>query len=136
MQQCFSGGFVPYLENDNSIIFTAANDHMYAFEEDSLYYDGIDYPGDPEPGNSFWAYERDIWAGHEYRHGEYNLHLMNALKGETPAYDTSYQTDYGDFPLEDADVNNDGLISIYEASEWVKEFDSQQRYHLILGEEH
>ncbi len=69
MQQCFSGGFVPYLENENSVVFTAANDHMYAFADDSLYYDGIDYPGDPEPGNSYWAYERDVWAGHEYRHG-------------------------------------------------------------------
>lgn len=56
MQQCFSGGFVPYLENDNTIIFTAANDNMPAFRDDSLYFDGIDYPGDPDPGNSYWAY--------------------------------------------------------------------------------
>ncbi|KQC08747.1 MAG: hypothetical protein APR54_04250 [Candidatus Cloacimonas sp. SDB] len=129
MQQCFSGGFVPFLENEHSIVFTAANDHMYAFRDDSLYYDGIDYPGDPDPGNSYWAYERDVWAGHEYRHGEYNFHLMNALKNETPAYDNFYHTDYGDFPLENADLNQDGLCSIFESSEWVKEFDSRQTLH-------
>jgi hypothetical protein len=136
MQQCFSGGFVPYLENEHSVISTAANDTMYAFQSEKKYYDDIDYPGDPDPGNEYDAYEWEIWNEHEYKHGEYNLHLMNALKGETPTYSNQYETDYGNFPLEDADVNNDGLISIYEASEWVKDFDSLQRYQLIWGEEH
>lgn len=80
MQQCFSGGFVPFLENEHSIVFTAANDHMYAFRDDNLYFDGIDFPGDTNPGNEFSAYEEDIWANHEYRHGEYNFHLFNAFK--------------------------------------------------------
>ena len=52
---------------------------------------------------------------------------MNSLKGETPAYSNQYETDYENFPLEDADDNQDGLCSIFESSEWVKEFDSRQR---------
>lgn len=60
MQQCYSGGFVPYLANQNSVVFTAANDHMSALRDDALYYDGIDYPGDPNPGNDYWAYEEDV----------------------------------------------------------------------------
>ncbi|MEA1973516.1 MAG: right-handed parallel beta-helix repeat-containing protein, partial [Candidatus Cloacimonadota bacterium] len=129
MQQCFSGGFVPYLENQNSVVFTAANDHMSAFREDNLYFDGIDFPGDDDPGNEFSAYEEDIWANHEYRHGEYNLHLFNALKGETPDYNTYYVTDDQNFPISNCDMNNDEICSIFEASEWVKEYDSRQRYY-------
>jgi len=63
MQQCYSGGFVPYLANQNSVVFTAANDHMSALRDDEKYFDEIDYPGDPNPGNEYWAYEHDLWAG-------------------------------------------------------------------------
>ncbi len=126
MQQCASGGFVDDLENENTIIFTAANDHMLAFFVDELYFDGIDYPGDTLPGNSYYSDEIEEWDSHEYPHGEYNYHLMNAFKGETPAYNNLYETEYINFPLQNADANNDNLISIYEAAEWVYEFDSRQ----------
>lgn len=133
MQQCYSGGFVPYLENENAIIYTAANDSMGAKPVDTLYFDGIDYPGDPEPGNCYGAYEMDEWFAdstvYKYRHGEYNFHLMNALKGETPVFDNFYHTEYIDFPLENADINQDDLCSIYEAKEWVDSLNSRQRLY-------
>ncbi len=126
MQQCHSGGFVPYLENYQTVIYTATSDSNWALSSDSLYYDGIDFPGDPDPGNSYGANEWDEWSDHEYLHGEYNLHILNAIKGETPDYSNIYQTEYGDFPLEDADLNFDNIISIYEASEWNRLLNSWQ----------
>ncbi|RLG90484.1 MAG: hypothetical protein DRO16_02110 [Thermoprotei archaeon] len=62
MQQCYSGGFKPYLEAEDTIILTAANDNMYAFQEDAIYYDGIT-PGTSTPGTHYTADERDVWAG-------------------------------------------------------------------------
>jgi len=47
MQQCFSGGFVPYLENENSIVFTATDFLYSAFDVDTRYYYYIDYSYTP-----------------------------------------------------------------------------------------
>ncbi len=42
MQQCYSGGFIPYLEGSNSIICTAASELKAANRVDELYFDDID----------------------------------------------------------------------------------------------
>ncbi len=137
MQQCLSGSFVSHLADEHSIIFTATSDTMPAFPDDALYYNAIDHPGDFTPGDSCWAYERDYYSedGHEFRHGEYNLHLLNALKGETPSSENEYQTlSLGNFPLIEADVNQDALCSIDEASNWVYLFNSCQVPYLHIDD--
>jgi len=53
MQQCYSGGFIPFIEDTNTIIFSAANSEMKVRSSDQRYYDDIDYPGDPDPGNCY-----------------------------------------------------------------------------------
>lgn len=117
MQQSNSGGFIPELEAEDTIILTSTKGHMYAFREDAIYYDGIT-PGTTTPGTPYTADERDIWAGHTYRHGEFNLHLLNALKMETPDYNDYYETRFANFPLTDVDVNGDALTSIEEAKNY------------------
>jgi len=49
------------------------------------------------------------------------------LKGETPDYNTYYVTGDQNFLISNCDLNNDAMCSIFEASEWVKDFDSRQR---------
>jgi hypothetical protein len=135
MQQCYSGGFIPYLQNPNTIIFTAANSEMIAHSVDEKYFDNISFPGDPDPGTYYYSDEEEQYGVeiHEYGHGEFNFHLLNALRGETPNHLTDYIVpDYGTFPLSDADDNQDNLISIYEAANWVKDYDSWQRYVPLL----
>ncbi|MEN8224293.1 MAG: right-handed parallel beta-helix repeat-containing protein [Bacteroidota bacterium] len=132
MQQCYSGGFLPYLENTNSIVFTATSNNMVARAADEKYYDDIDYPGDPNPGVMYLTDENESYDpySHEYGHGEFNLHFLNSIRGETPNGLTDYSVPgYVDFALSSADLNFDSQISIYEVYEWVKDFDSWQRYY-------
>lgn len=132
MQQCFSGGFVPFLENSNTVILTAANADMGARRTDELYFDSIDYPGDEDPGNSYSTDENEQYVseGHEFGHGEFNLHLLNAFRGVTPneEVDEYIIEDYINVPLSDADLNEDNVISIYECYEWIKLYNSRQRW--------
>ncbi|RLC45496.1 MAG: hypothetical protein DRI23_13470, partial [Candidatus Cloacimonadota bacterium] len=59
-------------------------------------------------------------------HGEFNLHLLNALKMETPDYNDLYETSYNNFRLDEVDVNGDVITSIEEAKNWISDFDSRQ----------
>ncbi len=60
MQQCFSGGFVPHLADDRTVVLTAASDAEVAHPSDGLA-------------------EREVIAGTTYPHGEFNFHLLAAL---------------------------------------------------------
>ena len=131
MQQCFSGSSINFLEDTNTIVLTAANDSMYAYTVDTLYFDDIDYPGDPDPGNQYLAYEREQYPGDmmKYRHGEFNFHLFNAIKRVDPGNQSVYyQTGYDNFPLNNADANDDNYTSLAEAYNWIREYDSRMRY--------
>jgi parallel beta-helix repeat protein len=131
MQQCYSGGFIPWLEGPNTIIVTAASELKKANRSDQLYYDGISEPCDPAPGTVFTIdSEHEVYMGsnHQYVHGEFNLHLINSLQGKTPDGITSYVVPgYQDFPLSDADVNNDDIVSISESYDWIYSFNSRMR---------
>ena len=140
MQQCLSGGFIPYLENESTVICTAASELKAARKTDQDYYDSIDFPGDPYPGTEYSVesenekYEVD---GHKYLHGEFDLHFLNASRGITPAGETSYYVpEYQDFPLSDADLNQDNIISISETFQWVLDFDSRMRAPIISGKDY
>lgn len=131
MQQCKSGGFVPYLQNNNTIIFTATgliSNGGYAYPIDQLYFDSIDYPGDPEPGNQYNALEMDFWGGNGYLHGEFNFHFLNVLRGLTPSELNYYHTDFADFYLDSADLNYDNKITINEIRNWVIKYNSNLRF--------
>ncbi len=140
MQQCYSGGFIPYLEDPNTIICTAASALRAANTTDQYYYDSIDYPGDPDPGTEYAVESEDeayVENGHEYVHGEFDLHLLNSLSGKTPDGFVSYIVpDYQDFPLSDADLNQDNIVSISETFQWVLDFDSRMRAPLISGKDY
>jgi hypothetical protein len=65
-----------------------------------------------------------------FRHGEFNLHLFNAIRGIDPAgLSTNYQTSLSDFPLNGADQNNDNFTSLSEAHDWIRLYDSRMKYH-------
>ncbi len=67
MQQCFSGGFIPHLSNDRTVILTAAQDDELAHPVDTE----TETINDPVLGNI------------DYPHGEFNWHLFAALDGQT-----------------------------------------------------
>lgn len=62
MQQCRSGGFIPYLSSDSSVILTAAEADHDAYPTDAVA-------------------EREIIGGRIYPHGEFNFYLLAALNG-------------------------------------------------------
>ncbi len=120
MQQCASGGFVDDLAGTNTIVFTSTNENMIAREVDKVFYDDIDYPGDPDYGNTFTAVESEVYSGYDYDHGEFDYHLFNALNLKTPDDKTYYETGNGNIPISNADSDGDGITNLYEASEWGK----------------
>jgi len=67
MQQCFSGGFIPHLRNDRTVILTAADDNETASPADTE----REIIADPVLGNVV------------YPHGEFNWHLFAALDGQS-----------------------------------------------------
>jgi hypothetical protein len=66
MQQCHSGGFIPHLSNNNTVILTAAGLELA-------------HRADNSPST-----ENEVVGGTTYHHGEFNYHMMNALHWLTP----------------------------------------------------
>jgi len=62
MQQCRSGGFIPHLATDRTVILTAAEANRNSNPSDD-------------------AAEREIIGGRIYPHGEFNFYLLAALNG-------------------------------------------------------
>lgn len=125
MQQCNSGNFINYNWGNSTFFLTATSDDMIAASVEKSYYDDIDYPGDPDPGVQYDAYERDEWPfpdGEElweHNHGEFTFHIMNALRGVTPGKENHYEiVNYNNFMLTEADSDNDYIVSVYEAGGW------------------
>ncbi len=70
MQQCHSGGFIDDLENQKTIITTACKEDEHAYRADNVSYNGSPLP------------ENETYENREYHHGEFNFHIMNAVRGE------------------------------------------------------
>ena len=82
MGQCYSGGFIDNISNDNIVISTACR------------YDEMSY------------------ARLDYLYDEYVYHWISAVAGETPSGN-----------LVNADINNDGIVSMKEAFEYANSND-------------
>ncbi len=96
MQQCNSGGFIDDLENDNTVILTAARINEFAYRADDL------------P-----AQENEVVGGVTYHHGEFNYHLLSALRGQTITGN----------PV-NADMDGNGHVSMLEAFNYIVANDS------------
>ena len=104
MQQCYSGGFIEYLENDSTVILTAVDSIQIGVPADNLAPDAAD------------TLENDLDSLDEYTHGEFNYHVLNAARLLTVGYFHS---------LEDSvDLNSDGLASMEEIWLWEEAKDS------------
>ncbi len=99
MQQCFSGGFIDDLHNDDTVILTACSASQMAGPADNTNPDG----GDPLE-NEWYAPQSD-----DYDHGEFNYHVLNAARLETVGYFNN---------LPDPDLDQDGMASVYEVKAW------------------
>ena len=63
MQQCYSGGFIPALQNSKTYISTACRSTEVAHRSDT---------------------ENELYSGVWYCHGEYNYHLISAMNKRKP----------------------------------------------------
>jgi hypothetical protein len=97
MQQCHSGGFIPHLSNNDTVIITAA---------------GLEnaHPADDSPTT-----ENEIVSSVTYHHGEFNYHMMNALNWHTPIRN----------PITAQDANGNRSPSMEEVFNWIQTHESQ-----------
>ncbi|MCK4321758.1 T9SS type A sorting domain-containing protein [candidate division WOR-3 bacterium] len=96
MQQCGSGGFIDNLEDSITIILTSVDSSQAAWmcdDKDTL-------------GN--YIPENEVVNDSTYFHGEFNYHVMNAVRQKKI-------WPYGDPPSIEADTNNNRGTSMHEA---------------------
>ena len=89
MQQCRSGGFIPYLSSDRTVILTAAEADRNAHPTDD-------------------AVEQEMIGGIRYPHGEFNFYLLAALRGQN-LLGTAVN----------ADSNGNGFVTMREAFDFI-----------------
>ncbi len=118
MQPCSGGSFWEKFAGQENVIFSSGA--------------GVSYTANrADDKNQFgtyitWGYEEnDIWDNIPCCHGEFNLHMYSSTNGQTPQFRTFYNDPNQPFPLTDADINDDNVISVKEASLWEAEFLSQ-----------
>ncbi|UCE74851.1 MAG: hypothetical protein JSV56_03890 [Methanomassiliicoccales archaeon] len=102
MQQCHSGGFIEYLDEDNYVVVTVCDKFEYGWRADDLDKDGN------------YIMENEVLYGETCHHGEFNYYFMNAFRKVTPLGIHV-----------DADLTGDGRVSAYEAFRWVVLHDSR-----------
>ncbi|MBN2790800.1 MAG: T9SS type A sorting domain-containing protein [Candidatus Delongbacteria bacterium] len=115
MQQCFSGGFADDLQADNTF-FVSAVGMWPATRADDLTNTYAEIPGR----------ENEWINGNQYMHGEFNFHMYSATTGLSPAGNEIYYSDYNDIIFSDADSNEDGIVTVSEASIWEKYYESEE----------
>jgi hypothetical protein len=87
---------------ENTIFYSSSQSTENAHRANDLTYNGTPY------------IENEEWNGKKYYHGEFNFHTYSPVRGESPGYDSYYD----EVPYQNADLNNDNSISIYETREW------------------
>jgi hypothetical protein len=113
MAQCFSGGCIDNLSSTSTLVVTPC-----LISETAHVADDKDKFDNYSAGS-----ENELHNGLPYFHSEFNFHIQNAVRWETP-------TGQGI----DADVNGDGDISIAEAFDWMWENNSCRFDRLWRGE--
>lgn len=109
MQNCFSGRFVDDLEGENIIVSTPSHGGTGAQSADQKFI---------KNGVYYYAREKETRYGEPWRHGEYDVHMLSALRGFSTTDSSSYETDYGNFDLQNADSLTDGIVTLEEAHRW------------------
>jgi hypothetical protein len=111
MQQCYSGGFIPELESDSTVILTATTDCDWA----------LPAPNQDDHPDGGDRYENERIAGYEYVHGEFDYHVLNAARMITVGYFNL---------LDSADTDQDGFTSMEEIWNWedLKDYYQYQQY--------
>lgn len=94
MQQCRSGGFIPYLASDRTVILTAAQADWNAHPSDD-------------------AAEREVIGGRTYPHGEFNFYLLAALNGQDLLGNAA-----------NADANGNGFTTMREVFDYIATHES------------
>jgi hypothetical protein len=89
MQQCRSGGFIPHLSSDRTIIITASEANRNAHPSDD-------------------AAETETINGRIYPHGEFNFYLLAALNGQDLLGNAM-----------NADANNNGFTTMREVFDFI-----------------
>ncbi len=110
MQQCFSGGFIDNLENENTVILTACRYDETAFRAD-----------DKDTAGNFYIENEEWQPGDTCHHGEFNFHVMNAVR-QTEIWP------YDNPPPVPSDLDGNRHTSMWEAFQWVETHDSWYRY--------
>lgn len=94
MQQCRSGGFIPHLATDRTVIVTAAEADRNAHPTDDVA-------------------ERETIGGRIYPHGEFNFYLLAALNGQNLLGNAA-----------NADANGDGFTTMGEVFDYIVNHES------------
>ncbi|NPD48229.1 caspase family protein, partial [Lentimicrobium sp. S6] len=121
MQQCLAGNFSYDLEAINTV-FNSATHHE---------------TGSPADNETIGGQSVDEWDYYQTvpndfaKHGEFNFHMYSSTMGESPTGINNYD---GDLYI-NADLNNDNVISVYEASYWhgIKESAPETQKFVDLG---
>jgi len=98
-----SGKFATTLADDNTIVYTSSGVEEPASRANDTPYD-----------------ENEEWDGETYYHGEFGYHFYSPLNGKDPGGNTQY----GDDPFSGANIENDDVISFWEAFEWEDDYNS------------
>ena len=69
--------------------------------------------------------ENEVVDGVTYYHGEFNFHTYSSTNGVSPAGSTQYAGQ----PYAAADLNGDGVISVYESSVWAFDKEPYLLFH-------
>ncbi|MBM3314649.1 hypothetical protein FJY71_02240 [candidate division WOR-3 bacterium] len=111
MQQCYSGGFVDDLSDGSTYVVCASAAGKASFSADNNSRSGSPWP------------EHEVVQSDTFRHAEFSLHLLNALRGKVPWPEGSSD------PLhpQRADYNHDGVVSWEEAFVYSDTFGSTEQ---------
>ena len=113
ISHCYSGGFIDYLKNNNTVIMTSCDSDETADMADNNEADAgdsLEYDYNVVPPDTF----------EYYHHSEFNYHAQNAARMETIV-------EANEFSTHDFDAN--GLADLEEIFYWVEEKNSM--YELI-----
>ena len=126
MQQCYGGGFHDNLTNNltqKDVFFNSAAHMTPAYRADDRTEDRI-----------YIRYlEKELIQSNSYPHGEFDFHIYSSTMGYTP--NPIFTDNYHGILYSDADINNDGCVSVLEAAKWEEFYESSYDRIPIYNEE-